>query len=50
MLNDALNAAGIPAAYSVGDGGHLQEYWIARTPEYLRFYSDALRRHGTVAP
>jgi hypothetical protein len=34
----------------VGDGGHLQEYWIARTPEYLQFYSDAFRAAAPLDP
>lgn len=40
MLKRGALEAGIPVAFSVGEGGHLQEYWISRTPEYLAFYSD----------
>ncbi|MEP7216668.1 MAG: alpha/beta hydrolase-fold protein, partial [Anaerolineaceae bacterium] len=43
LLDHTLTARGIPHAFSEGDGGHLQEYWIARTPEYLQFYAEAFQ-------
>jgi len=41
LLDSVLTGRGVPHEFSVGDGGHLQEYWIARTPEYLDFYGRA---------
>lgn len=39
LLDSVLSEQGIDPEFSIGAGGHVEEYWIARTPDYLRFYS-----------
>ena len=41
ILDRTLTAAGIPHTLVEGEGGHLQEYWIANSEDYLRFYAGA---------
>jgi len=39
LLDAVLSEQGVDHELSIADGGHTQEYWAARTPDYLRFYS-----------
>jgi enterochelin esterase-like enzyme len=39
LLDSVLSEEGVEHELSIGDGGHTQEYWTARAPDYLRFYS-----------
>lgn len=41
-LHAALDAAGIPHAWTVFPGDHTGAYWSAHVPDYLRFYGMAL--------
>jgi enterochelin esterase-like enzyme len=44
-LHDILLGRGIEHEFHIYPGGHDMDYWIAHTPEYLRFYSYALTRY-----
>jgi hypothetical protein len=39
LLDSVLTARSIEHWFSPVEGGHVQEYWISRLPEYLSFYS-----------
>ncbi len=38
-LTDDLDAAGVPYTVDIGSGGHEDDYWTSRVPEYLAFYA-----------
>ncbi|MEM4658547.1 MAG: hypothetical protein QXX77_09035, partial [Candidatus Methanosuratincola sp.] len=38
-LMDDLDAAGVPYYAEIGEGGHEDDYWTSRVPDYLAFYS-----------
>jgi len=38
-LTDDLDAAGVPYTADIGAGGHEDDYWTSRVPEYLAFYA-----------
>jgi enterochelin esterase-like enzyme len=42
VLYDVLLQRGIQHEFHVWPGGHDEAYWSSHTPEYLRFYSNAL--------
>jgi enterochelin esterase-like enzyme len=44
-LDEILLGRGVQPEFHIWPGGHDQEYWVAHTPEYLRFYSYALTHH-----
>lgn len=43
MLEERLNAAGVPHIWRVYGGGHGGAYWQQNLDDYLRFYGDAFR-------
>jgi enterochelin esterase-like enzyme len=45
VLHDVLLGRGVEHEFHIWPGGHDQDYWVAHTPEYLRFYSYALTHH-----
>ena len=50
QLEQTLEAQGDPVDWRVFAGTHEAEYWIAHVPDYLRFYSGALRTWTMVQP
>lgn len=42
QLSAALDARDLPHVFRVSPGGHVEDYWRAWVPEYLRFYDAAL--------
>jgi enterochelin esterase-like enzyme len=45
-LAEDLDAQGVAHTLDIGRGGHLDEYWSSRLPEYLAFYSAAWPRQA----
>ena len=43
VFEQLVEAQGQAVSWHVYAGTHEAEYWIAHVPDYLRFYSDALR-------
>ncbi len=46
-LHDRLAARGIAHTWNMFPGPHDTPYWIAHSPDYLRFYSTAFQRNTT---